>query len=89
MFKQGDVVIWDGPNKLCKKFWEELSEEQKVEYYGPLGYGQNEVIRFLYLAPILSKGEHSGHCVLVSLDNQTIETMRHDAEFRLATIEEF
>lgn len=95
-FKNGDVVVWDGPNQLNPDYWNDLSEEDRIKYYGPLGYGQEKPKLFVYLTSIMDPVTEpytyrypSGHCVLVSLDDQKIETMRHDIEFRLATDEEF
>ena len=95
-FKNGDVVVWDGQNKLNPDYWNKLPEETRIKYYGDLGYGRDKPKLFVYLAPIMTgidpyddQRYHSGHCVLVSLDDQKIETMRHDFEFRLATDEEF
>ena len=95
-FKNGDVVVWDGHNKLNPDYWNDLSEETRIKYYGDLGYGQKKPKLFVYLAPIMDplyeNGDeryHSGHCILISLDNQKIETMVHDAELRLATDKEF
>ena len=94
-FKRGDVVIWDGPNKLNPRIWDAMPEVDRVRYYSALGYGRSEPKLFVYLASIMDPPDEfedqrfsSGHCVLVSLDDQKIETMRHDVEFRLALPEE-
>lgn len=84
-FKKGTVVIFD-PNNLDQKWWKSLSEEDRIKYYGPLGYGNAKPKFFVYLTEIKNA---PGHCVLVSLDNQTIETMRHDSDFREVREDEF
>lgn len=88
-FKRGTVVVWDHTN-FNPEFWENLSEKDRIKYYGPLGYGSKKKKLFVFLDPIFDPdGSDSGHCVLVSLDDQTVETMRHTAEFRKATDDEF
>lgn len=84
-FKSGDVVVWDESN-FNQEFWDDLSEEDRIKYYGPLGYGSERPMLFVFLTEIT---QASGHCVLVSLRDQRVETMRHTCEFRLATDEEF
>ena len=83
-FKPGDVVVFD-PEIFDKTFWSNLPEEKKIRYYGRLGYGQKEFKRFVFLCEI---NQAPGHCVLASLDDQKIETMRHMDVFRLVTEEE-
>lgn len=88
-FKRGTVVVHD-PSSFNPKFWNGLSEKEKLEYYGPLGYGQKKPKLFVFLTDIkTADGRDSGHCVLVSLSDQKVETMRHTCEFRKATDEEF
>lgn len=87
-FKQGTVVVWD-PTKFNPSYWNKLSEEDRLKYYGDLGYGQKKPKLFVFLTEILdSDGDDSGHCVLISLSDQKVETMRHTSEFRKATDEE-
>lgn len=87
--KRGMVVIWDHKN-FNPKFWKNLSKEDRIKYYGPLGYKSKKPKLFVFLSRIFDhKGMDTGHCVLVSLDDQKIETMRHTDEFRPATDEEF
>lgn len=89
MFEPGTVVVWE-PNNFNPDFWNKLPEEDRIKYYGPLGYGREKKKLFVYLTEILdADGDPSGHCVLVSMDDQKIETMRHTDEFRKATEEEF
>lgn len=88
-FKRGTVLVWDGPNLFNFDFWNGLSEEDRIKYYGPLGYGQDKKKLFVFLAEILdADGYPSGHCVLAEL-NDKIVTMRHTEEFRKATEDEF
>lgn len=88
-FQQGTVVVWT-PDNFNKDYWAGLSEEERVKYYGPLGYGAEKPKLFVFMTAILdAKGSDTGHCVLVSLDNQQIETMRHTCEFREASENEF
>lgn len=84
-FKRGTVVVFE-PKNFNPEFWNGLSEEERISYYGALGYGQAKPKFFVYLTRIRNA---PGHCVLVSLDDQTIETMRHDSDFREVTEEEF
>lgn len=83
-FKLGDTVIFD-PESFNPIFWNKLSEEEKIKYYGPLGYGRQDRLLFTFLA---EHNPQKGHCVLVNMENQKIETMRHISDFRLAKSEE-
>ena len=87
-FKTGTVVVWD-PSRFNPSYWNNLSEEDRLKYYGDLGYGREKPRLFVFLTEIFDNDNDSGHCILVSLDNQKIETMRHTSEFRKATDEEF
>lgn len=83
-FKPGDTVIWD-PTTFNKEYWGTLPEADRIKYYGVLGYGATRPKLFTFIC------EHSpqlGHCVLISMEDQRVETMRHTTEFRLATDEE-
>lgn len=84
-FKRGTIVVFE-PKNLNPNFWKNLSEEDRIKFYGPLGYGQKKPKFFVYLTSIRNAPDH---CVLVALDNQAIETMRHDSDFREVTEEEF
>ena len=85
----GTVVVFD-PSKFDPFFWDDLSEAERRKYYGPLGYGADKPKLWVWMGPILdSDGSDSGHCVLISLSDQKIETMRHTSDFRRATEEEF
>ena len=83
-FKLGDTVVFDHTT-LNEEWWNKLPEEDKIKYYGPLGYGRDRPVLFTFIC------EHSpqtGHCMLVNMENQQIETMRHTENFRLATDDE-
>jgi hypothetical protein len=84
-FNPGTVVVFD-PRNFNPDFWNSLSEEDRVKYYGPLGYGAEKPKFFVFLCEIRNA---PGHCVLLALDNQKIETMRHTSDFREVTEEEF
>ena len=83
-FKSGDVVIFE-PKNFNPEYWGKLSEKDRHKYYSALGYGCDKPKLFVFLTEI---HQAPGHCILVSLDDQTIETMRHTSDFRLATDEE-
>ncbi len=84
-FKTGTVVVFDS-NNFNPAYWDGLSEEKRIEYYGALGYGKKKPTFFVFLTEIKNA---PGHCVLVSLSDQHIETMRHTGDFREVTEEEF
>jgi len=84
-FKRGTVVVFD-PSNLNQNYWNNLSETDRLKYYGALGYGESKPRFFVYLTSIKNA---PGHCVLVDLEDQHIETMRHDSDFREVTEEEF
>ncbi len=83
-FKLGDAVVWT-PHNFNSEFWKNLSEEDRAKYYGPLGYGADSPVVFVFITEI---NQASGHCILVSLKDQSVETFRHTEEFRLATDDE-
>ena len=84
-FKRGTIVVFE-PKNFNPAAWNALSEEDRIKYYGALGYGSPKPKFFVYLTEIRNA---PGHCVLVSLDDQSIETMRHDQNFREVNEEEF
>jgi hypothetical protein len=91
-FRPGDVVVFD-ETSFNPEYWDKLSEEDKVKYYGWTGYPNKKKL-FVYLTDIYQTYENEGrmtshHCVLVSLDDQSVKTMVHPSEFRLATEYEF
>ena len=83
--RPGDVVVFE-PKNFNPNFWDNLSEEDRLRYYGALGYGQEKPVFFVVLTHIR---QAPGHCVLVSLQDQHIETMRHPENFRVVTDDEF
>jgi hypothetical protein len=83
-FKPGDTVIFD-PSNFNQEWWSRLSEEDRKLYYGVLGYGSKIPVLFTF---ICEHRQQPGHCVLVSMKDQHIETMRHTTDFRLATEDE-
>lgn len=88
-FTPGTVVVFE-PANFHKDFWDGLSEDKRISCYGDYGYGADKQKLFVYLCPILdTDGTDSGHCVLVSLDDQKIHTMMHAEEFRRALETEF
>lgn len=88
-FPPGQVVVFD-PSNFNPDFWNNLPESERIKCYGSLGYGSPKKKLFVFLSPILdTEGNDTGHCVLVSLDDQHIETMRHTSDFRVASEEEF
>jgi hypothetical protein len=83
-FKLGDTVVF-APENFNPNFWNNLSEEERIKYYGPLGYGEKKLHFFTFIC------EHKpqlSHCMLISMEDQHIETMRHISDFRLVTDEE-
>lgn len=84
MFKMGDTVVFE-PKNLNPDFFNNLSEEEKLRYYGDLGYGSKKPVFFTFICEHMPQ---SSHCILVNMQNQKIETMRHINDFRLATEEE-
>jgi hypothetical protein len=81
----GTVVVFN-PRAFNQDWWNAQKEENLLKWYGALGYGQPDPKFFVFLCEIKNA---PGHCVLVSLDDQTIETMRHTGDFREVTEEEF
>jgi len=83
--KPGTVVIFN-TDSFNPEFWSKLSEEDKIKYYGSLGYGSNKKKFFVFLTEVKNA---PGHCILVDLDDGHLETMRHTYNFREVTEEEF
>ena len=84
-FEPGTVVVFN-PAAFNPDFWDKLPEEDRIKYYGSLGYGSDKKKFFVFLTEIKNA---PGHCVLVDLDDGHIETMRHTSDFRQVTEEEF
>lgn len=83
-FKSGDTLVFD-PSNFNPEYWNNLSEDFRKEYYGALGYGAERPHLFTF---ICEHTPQAGHCVLVSMRDQHVETMRHMTDFRLATEDE-
>jgi len=49
--KMGSVVVFE-PNNFNPEFWKQFPEEDKIKYYGPLGYGSNKKKFFVFLTEI-------------------------------------
>lgn len=83
-FVPGDTVAWssDGFNK---SYWDKLSEEDRVKYYGRFGYGSDRLKLFTFLC---HHRPQYGHCVLVDMQTQEVITMAHTDEFYLVTDDE-
>jgi hypothetical protein len=80
MFKPGDTVVFD-PDSFNPEWWNALSEKERLRYYGCLGYGRDKPLLFTF---ICEYHPQIGHCVLINMENQKIETMCHISDFRLA-----
>ena len=85
-FHTGDTVIFD-PNSFNPKFWNNLSCEDKRKDYGDICNFDNPDRPFLFTF-ITEHSPQDGHCVLINMKNQKVETMRHTSDFRLAAEEE-
>lgn len=82
-FKPGQVVVFDDDSVI------NISEEYAIKYYTCLGYKLTKKPLFVFLCEILDGEYDSGHCVLLELGTNKIESMRHTSNFRLATDDEF
>ena len=78
-FVAGDTVVWN-PENFNPMYWDNLPEDLRIKYYGDLGYGQEKRKLFTFLC---HHRPQYGHCALVSMDDQKVETMRHTSEFDL------
>lgn len=83
--KIGSVVVFE-PNNFNPEFWKQFPEQDKIKYYGSLGYGSNKKKFFVFLTEIKNA---PGHCILVDLDDGHLEVMRHTADFREVLQDEF
>ena len=84
MFRPGDTVVFE-INHFNIKFWQSLSEENRIKYYGPFGYGGEKPKFFTFIT------EHypqNGHCILMDMDNGQLFPMCHMNNFRLVKEEE-
>lgn len=83
-FKLGDTIIFD-PSNFNQEYWKNLSEKDKIKYYSRFGYGSDKSVFFTF---ICEHSPQSGHCLIINMDTQQIETMVHMSEFRLVTEDE-
>ena len=84
MFRMGDTVFFD-PESFNPKFWNGLTEEEKIKCYGGVGYGREKPVAFTFVCEMFPQ---HGHCVLMEIPTGRIEMMRHISDFRLATDDE-
>jgi hypothetical protein len=84
----GTVVVFE-PLNFNQEWWKSQKEADLIKWYSSLGYGQEKRKFFVFMYEILVGNEPTGHCILISLDDQTIEIMRHVSDFRPVTDEEF
>lgn len=75
----GDTLIFD-PRGFNKTYWNGLSEEERVKYYGRYGYGQKRVKLFTF---ICEHWPQISHCVLMDMDDGKLLPMCHISDFRL------
>lgn len=80
-FKPGDTLIFD-PTSFNPDYWNGMTLDQQKRYYGDLYNFENPEKPFLFTFICEHFPQH-GHCVLVNMDNQKVETMRHISDFRL------
>jgi len=85
-FRPGDTVVFE-PANFNPEYWNKLSETRKREYYGDLYNFEDPSKPFLFTFICEQKPQY-GHCVLVSMDTQKMETMRHINDFRKAREDE-
>lgn len=87
-FEAGDIVVFE-PANFNTDFWKSLSESEKLEYYGRFGYKNPKIKLFVFLCYIKHPdGDKTDHCILISLDDQKLETCVHASDFRKADEEE-
>ena len=84
-FKKGTVVVFEIKN-FNPDYWNNLPEADRIKYYGPLGYGAEKPKFFIFLTEIRNAPDH---CVLIDMDDQHLEIMRHISDFREVTEKEF
>lgn len=84
MFEIGDTVVFD-PDSFDMDYWDTLSEEAKIIFWGELGYGEPTPKLLVFMCEL---SPQSGHCVLMELESGKMHNMRHTDNFRKATEEE-
>lgn len=85
-FQIGDTLIFD-PNSFDQEYWNKLSDEDKRKYYGDLYNFDNPDDPYFFTF-IAEHAPQNGHCILINMQNQKIETMRHISDFRLVNDDE-
>lgn len=86
MFRMGDTVMFD-PESFNPDYWDNLSNSDKRKYYGDLYNFDNPDHPYLFTFITEHYPQH-GHCILINMQNQKIETMRHTSNFRLVEDDE-
>ena len=81
-FRLGDTVTFD-PDSFNPSFWDGLTEEEKVRYYGPIGYKNDKTFTF-----ICEMHPQQGHCILIEIGTGRVETMRHTCDLKLVEDDE-
>lgn len=93
-FKMGDVIIWHSDN-FFRNYWNSLSEEDRIKYYGQYGYGHKKKKFFIYLSEISVQCQEErvrrgiGHAMIIDMDTEQVLVMVHPTEFRFADDSEF
>jgi hypothetical protein len=87
-FKIGSVLVFE-PKNLNQDYWNRLTEEEKINYYGQYGYGHKKTKHFIFMCPVIDSNGDTGHSILWDMEEQKIIQMAHNYEFRMATEEEF
>lgn len=82
----GDTVRFE-PDTFNPNYWNSLSDAEKVKYYGDIYNFENPNRPFLFTF-ITEHYPQTGHCVLINMQNQKIETMRHTSNFVLVEDDE-
>lgn len=79
-FKLGDTIVFE-PKNFNPDYWDSLSEEDRIKYYGPLGYGSEKLVTWTFITEMYPQ---NGHIVIMRINDGKIEMMRHIQDFRLA-----
>jgi len=86
MFNLGDTVVFD-PESFNQEYWNGESDENKRKYYGDIYNFDNPDKPFLFTF-LAEHWPQLGHCTLVNMQTQQVETMRHMPDFRLVQNDE-
>jgi len=84
MFRPGDTVIFE-INHLNTNFWNELSESDRIKFYGRYGYGSKHKKLFTFITYHYPQLDH---CVLMDIDDGELLPMCHSNNFRLVSDDE-